>query len=1711
MSDRYASRNKGQYGYSSTYRQNGYNKDSNTNNRNSYGRQNPLGNSLNPPPRKKAIKPVPLSSLKSEHADTVNILSSSGWGQKKSDDKAATRAGDEGPIDGLKPWVYRGVPGLNQPEKASRNGETDGKIKRPSNPANAAMLPSYMKLPPSDEPPKENVERQPLAEEAQRKVPPKHRHPSPPPLHRHQSPPPLHRHPSPPPRDDSEGRIPPREDLVQGKRPPRHRTPPPVLIPSKRDRETREQSPHSSEKENIELPPEPKEQDSFNWAEDDKIDAMQSWADDRPVKWDEKIDFSDEDKGNVKADSQGHLPQKLAPSSGPNHRRNVHDGAAEPDSTDRYDNRYEDERYSNRHDRQYSNNGRSQYSKPTKFVPGRPVHRGFYDDHKRKIHLGELEKAGHSDRHPSSTRRDIFSRDDSQKGPANSRRLRKASDPRRQTSESNDREPEQFQNFEQIELEEPEPIQPSKKRVITVKRETKIRDFTNEEKGEDDLEDKVKDEQDKDDKGKHVRGWKKGAEGVEEPKQREPHHHSRGRLPTADGSKQSRLDKDNAEREHGNHSKNSNVWEKRKKEIVNKHENGRDGSQDSKNKEVYIPSENDRKKTLGETNPGDRKKESGPQGRRDQGDRDDRRNKRREPREPRQSRGEPKGERPERSEKPDRGERRKGHKDQDSREDRPKKHQREDQPAKRDSKSKSEHRNSKPDIVEDPDVVEVPPAPEVRLEPAPIPKENIWAKRIETRQQVAEPKFDHQEQVERTVKNKRDRDTRSTREPQQREGQRRGQKAPQDRSSGQRLNSRDQDRDSRDSGSALRNFRDRERRAPEQEHRQQSQGHPERNERKRSDENPREKRVKEKKPRKSEFTKPSGEGHVEHKRVKSDNHSNRLSSYDDDNKSDRRAPRDRPERGFDRPERDGQTAGRARRGGATRGTDRKTERKRREKPSRNDRFKSNDFRTAYEFPKPSSDIKEVETRHVDVIRGGMSFRGLMKQRVLNRGSHSFATSESKSDDFSDQGGDDSVPTTNDRSVVSDTEEVPQRAEVTVEKVTVTEHNEEQKFQSSNPGNPYPSQRSPNKYDFPDQDPNLDTPLIFINPEEKDKQPVAIQPVVQPFVPTPLAPFHPPVVHHQTQFEHEVNPKPVNLDVVGPGPESVKWTHTHRAWHAAENQLQSIMPSSVGNMPPNGLTSNVPTSWQPPATGIAGHSQQTWALPLNREPEPWKSQTKPDPMVNVNNQVDEVPSQMQGMQPTAASSMNAQVSTTQMQNFTRPANPYSQNLDNGSNFNGNFMTNTTNPLAANYNQPLMSNQNSFANYQQPMYQNQLQIAASAQLQANAFFSNENALYNSPSNSNFSDIYQNRTDMFQDQPSSLGNQMYPFNFQDSNSVMGIQRPPSNNTMQNIFSQQPMAAAGYRTNSGFSGLINQQARQNGLPNSFPQMQAFGKSSSPSPGLAKNIMPPSGGFEQMHPNLGPNFGPLSQVLQFRGRNRPSSITPPHPQQRHKPKNDFNAFGQAKGYPDSGFNGFDHKDSLKQQQQFMAFEDKSQLNQQFLRQGIDNNFQKSAFPTFNGQSFHHQPRPRGHQKQHHQSYTNPFEKKGIIGNEMTIKNPGQKGTQLQGQPGNPRNNQKSGKTMGNMENYKQTMAKERQELLALTKNFSSNSIDNDPGRHNVHESVPKSDPMSGTPSGEPNHVGEQNPETIVSLTSTDRKRLTLADTAPKRPGEVRRIITNNS
>ena len=126
------------------------------------------------------MRPVQLSSLKSELTDSSSaLLSSSGWASKSANPKECSHAkngkGNEGDgSGGLKPWAptKRGVPGLNQPEPRGKEAFTDLgsargssqrnvpedeaarsrsiELKRPSNPSQAAMLPSYMK--PREEP-----------------------------------------------------------------------------------------------------------------------------------------------------------------------------------------------------------------------------------------------------------------------------------------------------------------------------------------------------------------------------------------------------------------------------------------------------------------------------------------------------------------------------------------------------------------------------------------------------------------------------------------------------------------------------------------------------------------------------------------------------------------------------------------------------------------------------------------------------------------------------------------------------------------------------------------------------------------------------------------------------------------------------------------------------------------------------------------------------------------------------------------------------------------------------------------------------------------------------------------------------------------------------------------------------------------------------------------------------------------------------------------------------------------------------------------------------------------------------------------------------------------------------------------------------------------------------------------------------------------------
>merc|ERR1712110_827651 len=105
-------------------------------------------------------------------------------------------------------------------------------------------------------------------------------------------------------------------------------------------------------------------------------------------------------------------------------------------------------------------------------------------------------------------------------------------------------------------------------RKVVARKPVKMRDFTNEEKGEEVDEIEVKDEEK--DKHSKPRGWKTDEEKLSrKSEKREKAKSSKNsdkntksnnsRLPTADGSRQSRLDKENAEKD----ITSKNVWAER--------------------------------------------------------------------------------------------------------------------------------------------------------------------------------------------------------------------------------------------------------------------------------------------------------------------------------------------------------------------------------------------------------------------------------------------------------------------------------------------------------------------------------------------------------------------------------------------------------------------------------------------------------------------------------------------------------------------------------------------------------------------------------------------------------------------------------------------------------------------------------------------------------------------------------------------------------------------------------------------------------------------------------------------------------------------------------------------------------------------------------------------------------------------------------------------
>ena len=280
-------------------------------------------------------------------------------------------------------------------------------------------------------------------------------------------------------------------------------------------------------------------------------EANLDWADDKPMDWSEKIIFSDDDQS---AKSATPVPQEQQQST-TQEAENGYDNRY--DNYDRnkgrsYNTRYYDNHYDNRSNRSNYRNPQSQ------------MQQGFYDDHERQFYAADLEnKSNHRDEN-------LFSRSQQQQ-----QRNRRASTRSQEVPDAvADHSPVEMMITNEQEQEAP-------KRKIVVRRSHKaLRDFTNEEKGEDGIDEIEQAENLEKDKTIRPRGWKQNNDDqpeqqkseqkkkeAEKKKTRKEKSQQRGgdhnnkdvKMPTADGSRMSKLDKENAEKE----IKNKNVWAER--------------------------------------------------------------------------------------------------------------------------------------------------------------------------------------------------------------------------------------------------------------------------------------------------------------------------------------------------------------------------------------------------------------------------------------------------------------------------------------------------------------------------------------------------------------------------------------------------------------------------------------------------------------------------------------------------------------------------------------------------------------------------------------------------------------------------------------------------------------------------------------------------------------------------------------------------------------------------------------------------------------------------------------------------------------------------------------------------------------------------------------------------------------------------------------------
>merc|ERR1712110_497074 len=289
------------------------------------------------------------------------------------------------------------------------------------------------------------------------------------------------------------------------------------------------------------------------------MDVMESWADDRPVNWNEKIVFSDEESQQQTTGEKNHHRDWTRDDSPDMNHKNENRKNEEKyehrsydrrrDYDNRYDSRYQPSGQSSGYDRnrdrpssnyEYSRNSENAASSDHQSRNNgyqsrrhqreernsrnfeekekrenyqrnyqKPIQRGFYDDYERGYYDREIEKTkehktgpGQKDGRRQSSTSETHQKRESDLDPNS------CYDGRNVTQHSGgDGDDASSVTSLEIPLEEPEPETP-KRKIIRVAKKVQLRDFTNEEKGEEEIDEEKEIEKNKEKEALKPRGWK---------------------------------------------------------------------------------------------------------------------------------------------------------------------------------------------------------------------------------------------------------------------------------------------------------------------------------------------------------------------------------------------------------------------------------------------------------------------------------------------------------------------------------------------------------------------------------------------------------------------------------------------------------------------------------------------------------------------------------------------------------------------------------------------------------------------------------------------------------------------------------------------------------------------------------------------------------------------------------------------------------------------------------------------------------------------------------------------------------------------------------------------------------------------------------------------------------------------------------------------------